>query len=152
MTVTVDPGEPLAVDGDLAGVQQVSSNLVVNALRAMRPGGTVRLGCRTCELTPPIEVGGERGRFACLTVHDEGPGIPPEIRRHLFEPFFSTKGAGEGTGLGLAISWGIARDHGGWIDVKTGPEHGTTFALVLPLVAGDAEPLAPEMPAEPAPT
>lgn len=147
MTVTIGPCEPFAVDGDPAGIQQVLSNLVVNALQAMRAGGTVRLGCKTCELTPPVEVGGERGRFACLTVHDEGPGIPPEIRRHLFEPFFSTKGVGEGTGLGLAISWGIARDHGGWVDVETDAEHGTTFALVLPLVTEGAERVGPPAPA-----
>lgn len=151
MTVAIDACEPLAVDGDPAGVQQVLSNLVVNALQAMRPGGTVRLGCKACELTPPVEVGGPPGRFACLTVHDDGPGIPPEIRKHLFEPFFSTKGVGEGTGLGLAISWGIARDHGGWVDVETDAAHGTTFALVLPLVTEGAEPAAPPALAKPAP-
>jgi signal transduction histidine kinase len=66
-------------------------------------------------------------------VADSGPGIAPEVRPHLFEPYFTTKEAG--TGLGLAISDRIVREHGGRIEVESEPGKGTTFSVCLP-VAG----------------
>ena len=68
-----------------------------------------------------------------LAVRDEGLGIRPEHLAHVFEPFFTTKGAGEGTGLGLSVSHGIARDHGGWIEVDSQLGAGTCFRVYLPL-------------------
>jgi len=65
-------------------------------------------------------------------VEDDGPGIPDAVRERIFEPFFSTKGAGEGTGLGLPTSRRIVSEHGGVLRlVETGPE-GTTFSVTLP--------------------
>ena len=132
--------EPLTLRGDEGALQQVLSNLVVNAVHVSPGGGRVRLACEACELTPPAEVGQARGRYARLRVTDEGPGVPTEIRRHLFEPFFTTKDVGEGTGLGLAIAWGIARDHEGWLALERSDGHGAEFALYLPL----APAVAPE--------
>lgn len=135
MKLTVAPGPSLVLPGEFAALQQLLSNLVVNALQAMSEGGEVILSCEARAMTPPVELGLSPGRFACLEVRDTGPGIAYEVRRHLFEPFFTTKDVGEGTGLGLAISWGIARDHEGWIDVESEAGRGTTFVLSLPLEA-----------------
>jgi CheY-like chemotaxis protein len=81
-----------------------------------------------------------------LTVADTGPGIPPELRSRIFEPFFTTKGAGHGTGLGLAVVYGVARSHGGAIEVAGDEGRGARFTLSLPLAPpelSEAEPPAP---------
>jgi signal transduction histidine kinase len=70
-------------------------------------------------------------RYVRIKVSDHGPGMSPEVARRVFEPFFTTKQVGEGTGLGLSVAYGIAREHGGFIDIDTGPGRGTTFALHL---------------------
>jgi two-component system cell cycle sensor histidine kinase/response regulator CckA len=82
-------------------------------------------------------------------VEDNGTGMTPAVRERLFEPFFSTKGAGKGTGLGLAVVYGIVRQHGGFVDVATTPAVGTTMTVYLP-VAG-AEAVAPPRPTSAAP-
>jgi len=79
---------------------------------------------------PGAEVG--EGDFVRLSVSDDGPGIEPENLAHIFDPFFTTRPFGEGTGLGLTVAYGIARDHGGWIDVQSEKGKGSTFALHLP--------------------
>jgi hypothetical protein len=73
------------------------------------------------------------GRYVSISVSDTGSGIPAEILPHIFEPFFSTKAAGEGTGLGLATVFGAVRQHSGWIDVESKVGEGTTFRVWLPL-------------------
>jgi two-component system NtrC family sensor kinase len=85
---------------DTAGIEQVVTNLVANAIDAA-PGGRVRV------LVEPM------GEGTQLVVEDSGAGIPAQVVPHLFEPFFTTKGAGAGTGLGLAVSRGIVQQHGG---------------------------------------
>ena len=70
-----------------------------------------------------------------VAVHDNGPGIPPEVEGHLFEPFFTTKPPDEGTGLGLAIAYDLVRQHGGRIAVKRSPLGGACFRVVLPALA-----------------
>ena len=67
-----------------------------------------------------------------VSVQDQGHGVAGEHLPHLFEPFFTTKDVGEGTGLGLSVSYGIAQDHGGWIDVSSEPGQGSRFTLYLP--------------------
>jgi signal transduction histidine kinase len=116
--------------GDLPGLQgrpqeitQVLLNLLVNAAQAIPGDGTVTVTTR--------QVGDE----VSVAVSDTGVGMPPEVRKHLFEPFFSTKGPGRGTGLGLAVSHGIVATHGGRIDVESEPGHGTCFTVVLPVHA-----------------
>ncbi len=71
-----------------------------------------------------------------IEVRDTGRGIPPEVLPHLFEPFFSTKGA-RGTGLGLAVTWGIVEGHGGTIDVESDAGRGSRFTVRLPLAEGE---------------
>ncbi len=126
------------VEADPVQIEQVLVNLCVNARDAMPEGGRIAI-------TTAVAVIGDEfveqrrwarpGRFALLAVSDTGPGIPPEIREHIFEPFFTTKDVGKGTGLGLATVYGIVKQHGGMIDVATGPESGTTFFIYLPTTA-----------------
>lgn len=113
------------VFGDADQIEQVLLNLLSNAVDAMPRGGTIRV---TLGLTDAAD-GNRRVR---LEVADEGVGIPPEVQGRIFDPFFSTKEIGKGTGLGLAISYGIVKDHGGDIQVRSTPGQGTTFTIHLP--------------------
>ncbi|WP_186776141.1 sensor histidine kinase [Rubripirellula reticaptiva] len=112
--------EPIHVIGDPAQLQQVISNLIVNAIQAMPEGGTVNVALD------------RDGELAKLTVADTGTGIEHENIGHVFEPFFTTKDVGQGTGLGLSIAYGIVRDHGGEINVDSNEGCGTTFRLTFP--------------------
>jgi signal transduction histidine kinase len=102
-------------------LNQVWTNLVVNALDAMGGAGTVTL--RTAR----------DGDSALVEVADTGPGVPAELRKRIFEPFFTTKPVGRGTGLGLDVSWRIVvQRHGG--DLRLVSEPGDTrFQVRLPL-------------------
>ncbi len=113
---------------DRIGIEQVLTNLVVNALQASPRGGTV-----TLEATLD-------GSRVILSVTDEGPGIAESVRTRLFEPFFTTKAPGEGTGLGLSIAHAIVRAHRGTISVDTVPRgRGAHFRVMLPQL-DDVEP------------
>jgi signal transduction histidine kinase len=104
-----------------AELNQVWTNLIVNALDAMAGSGTLTL--RT----------GRDGNCAVVEVCDTGPGIPEELRRRVFEPFFTTKPVGQGTGLGLDVSWRIVVNrHGGDIRLTSRPGD-TRFRVLLPL-------------------
>jgi signal transduction histidine kinase len=104
-------------------INQVVMNLLSNAIDATNEGGHILV--RT-EVAP--EADGVR-----IVISDDGQGIPPEIRDKIFDPFFTTKPIGQGTGLGLSISYGIAKAHGGRIDVTSEPGKGSTFTVWLPL-------------------
>jgi signal transduction histidine kinase len=119
------------VDG--AQIQQVITNLLMNAIQAMPGGGAITIAIDRGRGLPPADVGGEEVEYLCLGVKDEGEGIPPENLTHIFEPFFTTKDVGEGTGLGLAVTYGIIREHGGWITVKSTRNEGSTFSVYLPI-------------------
>jgi PAS domain S-box-containing protein len=123
------------VQADPSMLDQVLTNLAVNARDAMPKGGT--LVFRTLPLDiPPSEarLHPERraGKFVQLTVADTGEGIPPEILPRIFEPFFTTKEVGQGTGLGLSAVHGIVQQHGGWIEVRSRLREGTVFEVYLP--------------------
>lgn len=125
--------QPIAVEADQSQMQQVVTNLIVNAVQAMPEGGAVCLQVDQLETTPPPDVGGPEARYARVRVTDQGPGMPPEVISRVFEPFFTTKAVGDGTGLGLPVAWGILRDHHGWISVESKVGEGSTFSLFLPL-------------------
>jgi len=109
------------VRADAGQVQQVMLNLLINAADAMDGVGTIRIGLRSLE----------RGRWVEISVADDGPGIPEELRDKIFEPFFSTK-AHRSNGLGLSICQGIIEQHGGRLEFETRDGEGTTFRVLLP--------------------
>jgi PAS domain S-box-containing protein len=130
---------------DPAEIEQVLLNLVVNARDAIVDGGTVTIRVREEELLAPderISPPVSRGRYAALTVEDTGTGIPDEVLPHVFDPFFTTKDEDVGTGLGLSTVYGIVAQSGGGIEIRTGADRGSAFAVYLPIVVGavDAEP------------
>jgi signal transduction histidine kinase len=127
-----DLSQPAPVNVDVGQIQQVLSNLVVNATHAMPDGGNVRLSIHRQRARPPREHEGSEGDYCRVDVRDEGVGINEEDVPHVFEPFFTTKELGEGTGLGLSIAYGIVREHGGWIDVTSRPGEGSCFSVYLP--------------------
>ena len=109
------------VQGNANQLQQVFTNLVINAYHAMPNGGTLRLVTRAA------------GDKVQAIVSDTGVGIPSEHLKNIFDPFFTTKEVGKGTGLGLSISYGIIESHGGKIEVGSQMGVGTTFVVTLPV-------------------
>lgn len=124
--------EPVTAPVDGNQVQQVLSNLIMNAIQASARGGRVEVAVSTARARPPADRPGPEGEFALIRVADRGEGIPEENLVHIFEPFFTTKDVGEGTGLGLSVSNGIVREHGGWIDVQSKAGEGACFWVYLP--------------------
>ncbi|MFT3835646.1 MAG: HAMP domain-containing sensor histidine kinase [Myxococcaceae bacterium] len=131
-------GQTVAVETQ---VGQALTNLLVNGLQATPSGGHLVVTVHKEHAAPPPGAEAREGDFVRLSVSDDGPGIEPENLAHIFDPFFTTRPFGEGTGLGLTVAYGIARDHGGWIDVRSEKGKGSTFALHLP--AASASSLAP---------
>jgi len=123
--------EPLSCNVDQHQIRQVLMNLVVNAVQASPPGQRVTLTVGREQVSRPQAPGVAPGPYACISVEDRGAGISPEVRARLFEPFFTTKDIGEGTGLGLSVAYGLAQEHGGWIDVESTPGQGSRFSLYL---------------------
>jgi two-component system, NtrC family, sensor kinase len=107
--------------GSPGKLQQVFTNLILNARDAMPDGGSLTLSTFTAE-------NGE----VVVTVEDTGEGIPAENIGKVFDPFFTTKGVGNGTGLGLAVSYGIVQEHAGLIEVQSTEGVGTVFRLTFP--------------------
>jgi signal transduction histidine kinase len=122
---SVDPGQ----------MQQVLTNLVVNAIHALRGRGTVSIGFRREHERAPLEHGGQVGERLVVEVCDTGQGMDAKLIPRIFEPFFTTKDVGQGTGLGLSVTHGIVREHGGFITVHSELGKGTTFAVHLPVEA-----------------
>ena len=127
---------------DPSQIDQVLANLCVNARDALEGPGTITIGTRSEHLAQPSEEL-EAGDYLVLRVSDDGCGMSPETLANLFEPFFTTKETGKGTGLGLSMIYGIARQNGGGVRVRSTLGAGSVFELWLPLYAGDrkVEPL-----------
>jgi len=126
---------PTPVQADAGMIEQVLMNLAVNARDAMREGGELRVKTAVVEMDAKSlkrMPGALKGQYVCLSMTDNGCGIPEEILPRIFEPFFTTKEKERGTGLGLAIVCGIIKQHGGWVEVKSKPGQGTTFQIFLP--------------------
>ncbi|MCC6623267.1 MAG: HAMP domain-containing protein [Deltaproteobacteria bacterium] len=137
--VAIDvPTESLEADVDAGQIQQVLTNLIVNAVHVSPPGAAVSVVIAAREATPPADIGGATGRWAVITVGDTGPGIAPDVLPRIFEPFFTTQEPGEGTGLGLSVAYGIVKEHGGWIEVDSAPGRGSRFSVFLAPTAPEA--------------
>ena len=124
---------PVFAHVDTGQMQQVLMNLVTNAWQAMPHGGEIAIGVHRTATPPPQGHAQSGADYGCISVTDQGKGIPAVDLEHIFEPFFTTKEAGQGTGLGLSIAYGIVHDHGGWIDVHSWPGEGTCFAVYVPM-------------------
>ncbi len=111
ITVTADPNQ----------IKQVITNLIINAIQAMKNGGKLIISTR------------KDSKNVVLAIEDTGIGIPAENISKTFIPFFTTKDVGEGTGLGLSVVYGIIRNHNGDIKVSSEPGKGTIFEVCLPL-------------------
>ena len=123
------------VPGDPSQLHQVVMNLAINACDAMPEGGQLKISlepvtldvafCREREWMSP-------GKYFLLSVADSGVGISPENLERIFDPFFTTKAPGKGTGLGLSMVFGIVKNHGGCVDVRSEAGAGTVFRIHLP--------------------
>lgn len=123
---SLDPELP-PVQANPGQLQQVFTNLIINAMHASPPETSIEVSTHFC---PAL---GEFDGTVEIICKDEGKGIPAENIKKIFEPFFTTKEVGKGTGLGLAVSYGIVKEHGGEIKVESTVGKGTTFTIILPL-------------------
>jgi two-component system cell cycle sensor histidine kinase/response regulator CckA len=134
LKLEVDKG---VLSTNLTHLQQIVTNLAVNARDAMPNGGTLQFGVSHLQLKE-----GDAALFSMLTpgawlvwtVSDTGVGIPPKVLKHIYEPFFTTKAPNTGTGLGLSQVYGIVKQHDGFVNVTSTVGEGTTFTIYFPLV------------------
>jgi two-component system, cell cycle sensor histidine kinase and response regulator CckA len=141
------PGQ-FMIYADPVRMQQVITNLALNARDALPEGGILRFSLERLLVLPdqsPLLPELAAGEWIQLSVVDNGKGIPPEAMPHLFEPFFTTKGPGQGSGLGLPQVHGIIGQHQGRIDVASEMGVGTMITLYLPAFTDTS--LKPEKPA-----
>ena len=121
------------VEADLSKLQQIITNLAVNAQHAMPEGGQLEVNLSRLQIpqneNAPMP-GLKTGHWVVWRISDTG--MPRETQEHIFDPFFTTKDPGKGTGLGLAQVYGIVKQHGGEIDVQSEIGKGTTFTIYLP--------------------
>ncbi|MDX2193278.1 MAG: ATP-binding protein [Gemmatimonadales bacterium] len=140
LEMALDPGAPV-VHMDRGQLEQVLTNLAVNARDAMPGGGQLALATGTVTLdgtSPGVLAPPAAGRYVRITVRDSGIGMSRGVLARVFEPFFTTKPLGRGTGLGLATVYGIVEQAGGQIHVDSSPGQGSCFTIDLP--ASDAVP------------
>jgi len=134
------------VHADATQLRQVLLNLCLNARDAMPDGGAIEISARNVEIGATVaSVQGETkpGPYVRISVVDTGTGIPPGIVKKIFDPFFTTKPVGKGTGLGLANVAGIVKSHGGFLDLESTPQVGTTFHVYLPAMVSETKKEAP---------
>lgn len=146
----IAPGDELMVHADRGAIEQILLNLVGNARDALPAGGTIvvevartdQLGAESNDAVLGVVEKPPEG-WIRLCVRDDGQGIQPAAMERIFEPFYTTKPAGQGTGLGMPMVARLARLHAGAVTVRSRPGYGTSATLLLPALAG-AEPERPQ--------
>ena len=125
-----------AIYGNAGQIEQVITNLVLNARDSISDIGCVAVTCKNVEVPASlasVQSQAQQGPHVQITVQDDGAGMSEAVRAHIFEPFFSTKPVGKGTGLGLATVHGIVSQMGGFVTVESQERVGTTFHVTLPV-------------------
>ena len=139
--LSLDPGLG-QVSADRGQIEQVIMNLAINARDAMPQGGTLTVETKNVAIdesgTDGEDVGVPPGHFVMVTATDTGIGMSPEVQARVFDPFFTTKAFGKGTGLGLATVYGIVKQSGGYILVRSEALQGSRFKVYLPRVEAKA--------------
>jgi signal transduction histidine kinase len=115
-----DYGDVATIHGPHGHLNQVFMNILNNAQQAIEGEGRIVVSTR------------QQGEMVSVSIRDDGPGIPEEVRSRIFDPFFTTKEPGLGTGLGLSISYGIVQKLGGTIECRSEPGHGAEFIVTFP--------------------
>ncbi len=132
---------------DPTQMHQVIMNLCTNAGHAMRErGGVLSVGLDALEIDGKTYDGLSTGWYMRLTVSDTGHGMTSDVVEHIFEPYFTTKEKGDGTGLGLAVVHGIVKSHNGMVIVSSNPGQGSTFDVLLPLMAMEGQQPVADLP------
>ncbi len=139
--ITSVTGQILA---DSTQIHQILMNLCTNAFHAMEEtGGKLDISLSEVPLSTEDlvhEPDVKAGTFVKLSISDSGPGIPPEIKKSIFNPYFTTKETGKGTGMGLAIVHGIVKSYGGFISLYSEPGEGTAIHVFLPVIGKELLP------------
>ena len=120
-----------------AMIHKAVMNLCTNAIQAMKDkGGTLAIELKNVEVDQASAISDNitTGSYIMLSVSDTGPGIPQNIMKRIFDPYFTTKGNGEGTGLGLSVVYGVIKNNKGSVKVKSIPGTKTTFEILLPQI------------------
>ena len=134
--IDLRPGDALpAVHADPSMMEQIVMNLAVNARDAMPNGGriTITTSMEVVKRAPTaMDPEPRDGQYVRLAFADTGTGMNTPVLSRIFEPFFTTKAVGKGTGLGLSTVFGIVRQHGGWLEVDSTVDQGTTFRIYFP--------------------
>ncbi|EKD42308.1 MAG: PAS/PAC sensor hybrid histidine kinase, partial [uncultured bacterium] len=124
------------IEADPTQLIQVIMNLCINAFDAISStDGTIKVSVKNEEIKSPQKIFNEiikAGSYVKINLSDNGQGISENVIHRIFDPFFTTKEVGKGTGLGLSMAFGIIKNHGGYIDVKSQPQQGTHFIIWLP--------------------
>jgi CheY-like chemotaxis protein len=137
----------LIVMADSGQLEQVVINLVVNARDAMPSGGTLQIKSSLASIERDFvnqKPFAREGQYIAIGISDTGTGMSEEIRKHIFEPFYTTKPEGSGTGLGLSVVFGIIKQHDGFIDLESSVGEGTNFTIYLPFNRNKPRAVTPE--------
>jgi signal transduction histidine kinase len=117
------PEDSVSILADHTQIAAAVRCLLVNSLEALPTGGEITIALRDAAAQSP---------WITISVTDNGPGIPAEIRAKIFDPFFSGREAGRGLGLGLSKAWRLITQHGGRIELESRPQTGASFTILLP--------------------